>query len=195
MIGYLDYKDSEILEINSLKKDEVYKETIKQLLLHYLKNSNQDHVIYQVEDVETYFISYYGEAEGRAKLRTPWENEKSMIKSVQFGSTIRPRSMSLWFKGCSSLTDVNVSGLDLSQCESLWATFMDCTSLVNIDVSDWDWAAIPMENAEEKAGIHRQSTSAVHKIFIFIYISSLLESIIVLYLLGVVPTKRENIRK
>lgn len=54
MIGYLDYKDSEILEINSLKKDEVYKETIKQLLLHYLKNSNQDHVIYQVEDVEAY---------------------------------------------------------------------------------------------------------------------------------------------
>ena len=54
MIGYLDYKDSEILEINSLKKDEIYKETIKQLLLNYLKISHQNNIVYQVEDDETY---------------------------------------------------------------------------------------------------------------------------------------------
>lgn len=55
MIGYLDYKGSEILEIYSLKKnDEMYKETIKQLLLNYFKNSNQDNAIYQIEDIKTY---------------------------------------------------------------------------------------------------------------------------------------------
>lgn len=54
MIGYLDYKGSEILEINSLKNhDEIYKQTIKQLLLNYLKTNNQENVIYQTKDIET----------------------------------------------------------------------------------------------------------------------------------------------
>ena len=44
-----------------------------------------------------------------------------------------------------------------SDCDVVFAS--DLSDLYNVDVSDWDWAAIPMENAEEKAGIHRHWNS------------------------------------
>ena len=94
-----------------------------------------------IEDVETYFKSYYGAEEGEARISTLWEENKSLIKSVQFGSTVRPKSMNIWFRGCSELETVDVEGLDLSQCNGLWGTFMGCSKLKSIDVSAWNLTA------------------------------------------------------
>lgn len=91
-----------------------------------------------IEDVEAYFKNYYGETEGKARISALWEDNKSKIKKVQFGSTVRPKSMNIWFRNCSNLESVDVVGLDLSQCNGLWGTFMDCHKLKNIDVSGWN---------------------------------------------------------
>lgn len=91
-----------------------------------------------IEDVETYFKAYYGEEEGKAMISTLWEENKPLIKSVQFGSTVRPKSMNVWFRGCTELETVDVEGLDLSQCDGLWGTFMGCSKLKSIDVSAWN---------------------------------------------------------
>ena len=91
-----------------------------------------------VEDVETYFKSFYGEEEGKARISTLWEDSKSLIKAVQFGSTVRPKSMNVWFRGCPNLETVDVEGLDLSQCDGLWGAFMGCQKLKSIDVSGWN---------------------------------------------------------
>lgn len=95
-----------------------------------------------IEDVETYFKTRYGDDEGKKMISPLWEQEKELIKTVQFGSTLRPKSMNVWFRGCTNLTDVDVSGLDLSQCKGLWGTFMGCSDLNNIDVSEWNLASV-----------------------------------------------------
>ena len=108
-------------------------ETERKVIIDDLRN---------IEDVETYFKEYYGEEEGKARISTLWEDNKALIKSVQFGSTVRPKSMNVWFRGCSNLETVDVEGLDLSQCNGLWGTFMGCTSLRSIDVGTWDLSRV-----------------------------------------------------
>lgn len=91
-----------------------------------------------IEDVDAYFIVKYGEEEGKKKTSTLWEEEKSLIRSVKFGSTVQPQSMNVWFRGCTNLTSIDVTGLDLSKCTGLWGTFKGCSSLASIDVSAWN---------------------------------------------------------
>ena len=57
MIGYLDFEDGEILEICSISKNEdIYKQTVEQLLLNYLINAKVNKVVYQTDDLKTYNI-------------------------------------------------------------------------------------------------------------------------------------------
>lgn len=44
-----------------------------------------------------------------------------------------------------------------SDCDVIFAS--DLSDLYNVDISDFDWAAIPMENATEEEGIHRHWNS------------------------------------
>ena len=46
--------------------------------------------------------------------------------------------MSYMFKGCSSLTELNVTGWDLSKVTGTFEFFSGCNSLTVLDLSSWD---------------------------------------------------------
>lgn len=55
IVGYLDYKGKEILEVGGLiKKDEINQVTVKQLFFTYLKISKRKYILYETDDLKTY---------------------------------------------------------------------------------------------------------------------------------------------
>lgn len=87
-----------------------------------------------IEDVEDYYEMMKWESPDTLL----WLKNKKKIRSVHFGSTVRPTSMNGWFRNCTNLASVDMSGLDLSQCTGMWGTFSRCPRLTSIDVSRWD---------------------------------------------------------
>lgn len=69
--------------------------------------------------------------------QVPWYGAKASAKTVEFGSRTYPRSMRFWFFEFASLTKVDVANLDVSNLESLKQCFYGCTSLTDLDVSGW----------------------------------------------------------
>lgn len=69
----------------------------------------------------------------------PWYSNRAKIKSVVFKDQIKPYSMQNWFYECTNLSSVvNVGNLDCSGNTLLDYTFYHCTSLTSIDLSVWD---------------------------------------------------------
>ena len=70
----------------------------------------------------------------------PWDNFLTNITSSQVvDEGIAPVSTSNWFDGCSSLTSVDLSKLDMSNVEEMAAMFKYCESLTTVgDLSNWD---------------------------------------------------------
>ena len=68
----------------------------------------------------------------------PWYSRRSSITSVVFKDEIRPRYLSCWFSGCSSIVSVDLRHLDTSNVRCMDGTFFGCTSLTSLDVSNFD---------------------------------------------------------
>ena len=95
----------------------------------------------------------------------PWNDVAERIQSVSVADAgVAPKSLYAWFFGCSSLTDVDLNGLDTSgtttmafmfsrasalesldlsmldtsSCTDFSDVFQDCTSLKEIDMTGWD---------------------------------------------------------
>ena len=95
----------------------------------------------------------------------PWRDVAERIASVSVADAgVAPKSLYAWFFGCSSLTDVDLHGLDTtgtttmafmfsrasavesldlsmldtSSCTDFSDVFQDCTSLKEIDMTGWD---------------------------------------------------------
>ena len=100
---------------------------------------------------------------------TPWYGYSSSIISVNFETKIAPGSVAYWFcdfinlstvsnisnldtsqtiymynmfRGCSSLTSIDVSGFDTSKVERMYGMFLECSSLTSLDVSGWDTSKV-----------------------------------------------------
>ena len=95
----------------------------------------------------------------------PWRDVAERIQSVSVADAgVAPKSLYAWFFGCSSLTDVDLRGLDTtgtttmafmfsrasavesldlsmldtSSCTDFSDVFQDCTSLTSVDMTGWD---------------------------------------------------------
>ena len=69
----------------------------------------------------------------------PWRDVAERIASVSVADAgVAPKSLYAWFFGCSSLTGVDLNGLDTSSCTDFSDVFQDCTSLKAIDMTGWD---------------------------------------------------------
>ena len=95
----------------------------------------------------------------------PWGDVAERIQSVSVADAgVAPKSLYAWFFGCSSLTDVDLHGLDTtgtttmafmfsrasalesldlsmldtSSCTDFSDVFQDCTSLKEVDMTGWD---------------------------------------------------------
>ena len=95
----------------------------------------------------------------------PWRDVAERIVSVSVADAgVAPKSLYAWFFGCSSLTSVNLNGLDTSgtttmafmfsrasalesldlsmldtsSCTDFSDVFQDCTSLKEVDMTGWD---------------------------------------------------------
>jgi surface protein len=69
----------------------------------------------------------------------PWTSSyAAKITSVAVEDKISPLSMANWFYNASICTEMHVINLDTSNVTTMENTFRGCTSLVSLDVSDWD---------------------------------------------------------
>ena len=81
---------------------------------------------------------------GFTKNGSPWDADRLKIKSVKFGSKLKPTSMVYWFYGCSSLTSFDSTNLNTSKCTNISNTFYACfqTAEGSLDLSGWDVSSL-----------------------------------------------------
>ena len=72
----------------------------------------------------------------------PWYDYRSMIKSVVVKPGVSARTCVGMFSDCSSLTALDLSGLDTSQVTSMGSMFSFCTSLTSLDLSSFDTSKV-----------------------------------------------------
>lgn len=82
------------------------------------------------------------DTDAEAQSQVLWFARRANIKSVEFGSLVRPVSMRYWFAGCSNLTAFNSANLDTGGCTSMYQTFHKCTKLAALDASSWNVSAL-----------------------------------------------------
>ncbi|MBR0300062.1 MAG: BspA family leucine-rich repeat surface protein [Bacteroidales bacterium] len=78
------------------------------------------------------------DTDAEAQSQVLWFAMRANIKSVEFGSLVRPVSMRYWFAGCSNLTSFNSANLDTGDCVSMYQTFNKCTKLSELNASGWN---------------------------------------------------------
>lgn len=71
-----------------------------------------------------------------------WDTESSLIKSVEFGSEVKPTKTAWWFVGMGNLTGIDWTGLDTSEVEDMSSMFERCSSLDTIDLSSFDTSKV-----------------------------------------------------
>ena len=71
----------------------------------------------------------------------PWNGVHDSIVSVRFEGQIAPRSTANWFADCSSLSSLDLSGLDTSKVSDFSSTFSGCSSLASFDPSGLDMSS------------------------------------------------------
>ena len=62
----------------------------------------------------------------------------SLVSAMGVPDISNVTNMSYMFNGCTSLTNLDVSGWDTSNVTGMYYMFNGCTSLTNLDVSGWD---------------------------------------------------------
>ena len=77
-----------------------------------------------------------------AGASVPWYAYKDAITSVVFESGCIAQTCYYMFYGCTSLTSVDLSGLDTSNVTDMSYMFRDCTSLTSIDLSGLDTSRV-----------------------------------------------------
>ncbi len=70
-----------------------------------------------------------------------WGNYASYIKSVKVNLT-GAKSARGMFLNCINLTEVDLSGFDMSQITDMSSMFSGCSSLTSLDVSGWDTSSV-----------------------------------------------------
>lgn len=85
---------------------------------------------------ETYILDTSTAYETTNRL---WYSIRTSVKKVVFADVIRPIRMDNWFHQMSGLTEFEgMENLDVSNVTSLSSTFSVCSSLTELNVSDWD---------------------------------------------------------
>ncbi len=85
------------------------------------------------------------EAEADQYVSTPsWSENAGKIKSVRVApdQRIAPYSMSLWFSSFENLQEIDLGGIDTSNCTQMFGLFMGCKSLKKLDLSNFNTANI-----------------------------------------------------
>jgi len=82
------------------------------------------------------------DTDAEAQSQVLWFAMRANIKSVEFGSLVRPVSMRYWFAGCSNLTSFSSANLDTGNCVSMYQTFSNCSKLSELNASGWNVSAL-----------------------------------------------------
>lgn len=67
-----------------------------------------------------------------------WNTESSLIKSVEFGSEVKPTMTAWWFASMGNLTDIDWTGLDTSEVVDMQCMFYNCVLLTDLDLMSFD---------------------------------------------------------
>ena len=70
----------------------------------------------------------------------PWiAADCEKVTTVNILNKIKPITCSVWFFGCTNLTEIkNIENLNTSACTEMAGMFASCSSLTSLDVSHWD---------------------------------------------------------
>ncbi len=86
------------------------------------------------EAVKTYLVDMAGGYEN--SYYVPWYREREDIRVVSFEDAIRPASTAFWFYGASNLERVeHIERLDTRDVTTMFSMFYGCSSLTELDVS------------------------------------------------------------
>lgn len=69
-------------------------------------------------------------------------NQLEGIEGIEYVDTSQVTDMDFMFKGCSSLTNLDVSQFDTSQVTDMGNMFEGCSRLTNLDVSHFDTSQV-----------------------------------------------------
>ena len=106
------------------------------------KEADRDANVALYGDVDNVYDAIAGTA--FAKNGAPWDADRAKIKSVKFGTVIKPTSMVYWFYGCSALCSFDSTNLNTSKCTNLSNTFYGCFQKTEgtLDLSGWDVSSL-----------------------------------------------------
>lgn len=68
----------------------------------------------------------------------PWHSNAYSIKSVKFGSPVKPTSTAYWFNLCNQMTSFDSTNLDTSNVTKMNNMFYGCSSFTSLDLSSFD---------------------------------------------------------
>ena len=83
-----------------------------------------------------------GELEDWDYLAAPWDVYAKSIRSVSFSGVVSTPTTHGMFDGCSSLTSLDLSGLDTSRVKDMGYMFRGCSSLTSLDLSGLDTSRV-----------------------------------------------------
>lgn len=72
----------------------------------------------------------------------PWDSEASLIKTVEFGSTIKPTSLRNWFYNLNNLESFDKTNLDTSDVTNMSSMFYHCAKITSVDLSNLDMSKV-----------------------------------------------------
>lgn len=67
-----------------------------------------------------------------------WKGQRSSIRSVEFGSNVKPTDMKFWFSYLTNMTSFDATNLDTSLVTSMQRLFDECYAIQTLDLSSFD---------------------------------------------------------
>ena len=83
-----------------------------------------------------------GELEDWGYQGAPWAAFAKSIRSVSFSGVVSTPTTYGMFRGCSSLTSLDLSGLDTSRVTNMREMFLGCSRLASLDLSGLDTSSV-----------------------------------------------------
>ena len=85
-------------------------------------------------DVKKYIFTY--------SSQRPWDSQRTSVKSVEIGSSIRPTNTAYWFYGFTTCTSIDLDGLNTSAVTNMSNMFTYCQALTSLDVTNFNTSAV-----------------------------------------------------
>ena len=102
-------------------------------------NSGYQYTVEEVNNDGVYTVELYSDTDFTS---CSFQDKTNLLTVEYLKVTNKVTSMDGMFRDCSSLTQLDVSNWDTSQVTTMYVTFYKCSSLTQLDASNWDTSRV-----------------------------------------------------